>query len=254
MIQRFLRQSFYIITASVVSFTLSAEPANTTNNSDQTAKRWISLFDGSSLDGWSNFKDDDGAIDNWRIENDELSFDPGPWGILPLVSNYLFGGASRDLIYAKQAFSNFELRLQWKISAGGNSGVFYLVSNDTDDPNWHKGLEMQVLDDTGHDDGEIPSHRAGALYDLVVPQPEMTNPVGKWNSVVIRVQGKHIEHWLNGTKVVDIIRGSDDWKQRLAASKYADIPNFGMAQEGYIVLQDHGDPVWYRNIRIRKLH
>jgi len=105
----------------------------------------------------------------------------------------------------------------------------------------------------GHADGEIHTHRAGGLYDLVAADPETVHPVGEWNEATIRVQNNHIEHWLNGVKVVSIERGSERWQRAIANSKFADWMDYGMAAEGYIPLQDHGDPVWYRNIRIRRL-
>ena len=112
---------------------------------------------------------------------------------------------------------------------------------------------MQVLDNEGHNDGRIETHRAGDLYDLIAASPETVRPPGEWNDVLLRVKDNRIEHWLNGQMVVSVSRGSAEWNALVAASKFADMPGFGKSDEGYIVLQDHGEPVWYRNIRVREL-
>jgi cytochrome c len=170
-----------------------------------------------------------------------------------LIKSALFGGGSGDLIYYRERFSNFELSLEWKISENGNSGIFYLVADEAEKTPWLTGIEMQVLHNEGHPDGKIQTHRAGDLYDLIAADPETVRPPGEWNEVLIRIQDNRIEHWLNGVKVVEVTRGSAQWNELVAASKFADMPRFGRADTGYIVLQDHGDPVWYRNIRAREL-
>jgi cytochrome c len=110
-----------------------------------------------------------------------------------------------------------------------------------------------VLDNDGHSDGQIHTHRASDLYDLVAAKPETVKAPGEWNKVRLKIQDNRIEHWLNGEKVVDIVRGGEEWKALVAASKFNTMPDFGKSDTGYIVLQDHGDPVWYRNIRLRRL-
>jgi cytochrome c551/c552 len=212
---------------------------------------WTSLFDGKSLDGWRNYGSSEQR--QWQAIDGELTFVPGSFPMLSMIRTAVFGGGSTDLIYGREKFRNFELELEWKISAGGNSGIFYLVADERHNMPWETGLEMQVLDNEGHSDGQIQSHRAGDLYDLVAAQPETVKQPGEWNRVKIRIQDNRIEHWLNGEKVVDIERGGAEWEQRMAVSKFTEMPDFGQSDNGYIVLQDHGDPVWYRNIRIRRL-
>jgi cytochrome c len=241
-------------------YTLNAIPGGTatdhstaTKPTPQAENDWISLFDGKTFSGWRNYAGEDGQVEKWVVRDGTLELQPGRFGFLDMVRSYIFGGSSGDLIYSREKFRNFELSLEWKISENGNSGVFYFVADESQTTPWKTGLEMQVLDNEGHPDGEIHSHRAGDLYDLVAADPETVRPPGQWNEAVIRVHNNHIEHWLNGAKVVSIVRGSAPWKTALANSKFADWVDFGTAKEGYIALQDHGDPVWYRNIRIRRL-
>jgi hypothetical protein len=197
---------------------------------------WTVLFDGNSLDAWRGFRRDD-LPPAWRLENGTLAFVPG--------------GSGGDII-TREKFGDFELQLEWRIAEAGNSGIFYWV-NEGYQHVWHSGPEMQVLDDDRHPDGRHAAHRAGANYGLHVPAGPATRPVGEWNQVRIVTRGNHVEHWLNGQKVVEYEAGSPDWLQRVAGSKFADMPGYGRYRRGHIALQDHGDRVWYRNIRIRPL-
>lgn len=155
----------------------------------------------------------------------------------------------------REQFDDFELQLQWRISPGGNSGVIYRVSESGELP-WHTGPEMQVLDDNEHPDALLGVDRnrtAGALYDLVGTPEGVVRPVGEWNTARVVADGNRFEHWLNGQKIVDIEVGGEEWNRLIAASKFADLEGFGIQPRGHIVLQDHGDPVWFRDIRIREL-
>jgi cytochrome c len=215
---------------------------------------WHDLFDGKTLKGWRNYGGDENAVRKWTVQDGTLTLvQDGVFPMWDMIKNAVFGSPSTDLVYYPEKFRDFELSLQWKISPGGNSGIFYLVKDETESVTWRTGLEMQVLDNDRHADGKIVKHRAGALYDLVSATPETVRPVGEWNDVLIRVKNNHIEQWLNGVKVVSIERGSEQWNALVAGSKFADMPDYGKSAEGYIALQDHGDLVWYRNIRIRKL-
>lgn len=212
------------------------------------------LFDGNSLDGWRNYGGAAGDVRKWIVQDGTLALQQeGIFPLWDLIASVIFGGGSTDIMYAGEKFRNFELSLEWKISKNGNSGIFYLVADETENTPWLTGVEMQVLDNDGHADGKITTHRAGDLYDLIAADPETVLPPGEWNQVRIRIKDNHIEHWLNGVKVVSVERGGEQWNALVAASKFADMPRFGQSDEGYIVLQDHGDPVWYRNIRVRDL-
>lgn len=149
-------------------------------------------------------------------------------------------------IITKEKFKDFELTFAWKISEAGNSGIKYRTRGSL-------GLEYQVLDDQKHRDNKNPTHRAGSLYELMAaPDSKHLKPVGEWNTGKVIARGDKIEHWLNGEKVVEITWGSEDWKKRFQKSKYHKNEGFGSV-EGPILLQDHNDPVWYRNLKIRSL-
>jgi hypothetical protein len=197
---------------------------------------WRPLFNGTDFAGWRGYK---GAPvpTRWRVES----------GAIALGTE----GGEGDLVTSEE-FGDFELELEWKVSEGGNSGIIYFVQEADAAPyTWSTGLEMQVLDDARHADGKLLSHRAGALYDLIAPAEAAARPVGTWNRVRIVVRGGRIEHWLNGTRVVTTQYGDEAWRTRIAGSKFKTMPLFAKVPRGRIALQDHGDRVWYRNIRIR---
>ena len=162
-------------------------------------------------------------------------------------------GDGGDLI-TKETYDNFELTGDWKISKGGNSGILFHV---VEDPKykyvWETGPEMQVLDNKGHEDGKIAKTSAGSNFDMQGPTRDVTKPVGEWNHFKLIVKGPHVEHWLNGVKVVEYDLWSDAWKQQVANSKWKNYPAYGLAHSGHIALQDHGDWVSYRNVKVRRL-
>jgi hypothetical protein len=219
---------------------IDAEIARTSSPGDSTPSDtgWVTLFDGSGLEHWRGFQQDDVPA-GWRVEDGALAFVPGTGG--------------GDLITREQ-YADFELELEWRISEGGNSGIFYRVSEDPSySRTYQTGPEFQVLDNEGHSDGVTEKHRAGANYALHAPSRDVTRPVGEWNSVRIVADSAHVEHWLNGVKIVEYEQWSDEWQQLVDGSKFIDMPGYGQYHRGHIALQDHGDLVWYRNIRIRSL-
>jgi hypothetical protein len=209
---------------------------NTLTSAEQAAG-WQLLFNGKDLTGWKGYKKDaPGAA--WVVEDGALA---------------LSAGGSGDLMTAAE-YGPFELSLEWKISPKGNSGVIYLIHEEPDSANtYNTGPEMQVLDNDGHADGKIPSHRAGALYDIETPPDGAVKPVGEWNEARIVFIGSKIEHWLNGQKTAESSYGDEAWKKKVAASKFKQWKGFGTYPSGHIALQDHGDKVWYRNIKLKKL-
>ena len=153
-----------------------------------------------------------------------------------------------DIVTDKE-YDNFILELDWKISEGGNSGIFFHVSEDHDYV-WLGGPEMQVLDNVAHKDAMKPETSAGSNYALYAPCKDVTKPVGEWNHIKLVVDGPHVEHWMNDTKLLEYELWSDDWKARVAASKFKDMPPYGLGKTGHIALQDHGDIVSFRNITV----
>jgi len=145
--------------------------------------------------------------------------------------------------------------LEWKVAAASNSGIFYhaVESDDYKFP-YETAPEMQVLDNDRHADGKIKQHRAGDLYDLVKSRVENVKPVGEWNKVLIKVKGNNLEHWQNGEMVIKTTMWDDNWASLIKDSKFATWPGFGKSKIGHFALQDHGDPVWYKNIKVKKLN
>lgn len=181
---------------------------------------------------------------NWRgFKKDAL---PDGWRHEDGVLTHIKGGG--DIITQKQ-YRDFVLELDWKISQGGNSGIFFHVSEDHDYV-WLGGPEMQILDNVAHEDAMKPETSAGSNYALHAPCRDVTKPVGEWNHIKLVVDGSHVEHWMNGTKLLEYELWSDDWKARVAASKFKDMPPYGLGKTGHIALQDHGDIVSFRNISI----
>jgi cytochrome c len=211
-------------------------PKPNTLTAEEQAEGWRLLFDGVSTKGWRNYQRK-GLDARWRAIDGELT---------------LTSGGGGDIVTQEQ-FENFELQFEWKISPNGNSGVFYNVRENGYEAVWHTGPEMQLIDDDGHPDGRIPSHRSGANYDLQVPPYTVANPVGTYNRSRIVVNRGHVEHWLNGRRLAEYQLWSDEWEVLVKASKFATLPDYGRAHSGHIALQDHGDRVWFRNIKIREL-
>lgn len=209
-------------------------PSATMRDTSTAAGEWRPLFDGRSLAGWRGFRKDAPPA-GWEAKD----------GLLQRT------GGGGDLMTVDQ-FENFELEAEWRVGPAGNSGIFYRVVEQGDET-YHSGIEMQVLDDAGHADGGNPLTSAGALYGLYPAPRGIVKPAGEWNAARIVVRGNHVEHWLNGTKVVDAELWSPDFTERHRKSKFVEWPPYAKATRGHIALQDHGDPVAYRNIRIRVL-
>lgn len=211
-----------------------AAQALNTLTGDERAAGWELLFDGRTLEGWRGYDRPD-LGGGWAARD----------GALTRV------GEGGDIITDRQ-FGDFELSLEWRLEPGGNSGIFYRAA-EGEDWIYYSAPEYQVLDDERHPDGRDPITSAGSDYALYPAPRGVVRPVGEWNQARIVVQGDHVEHWLNGTKIVEYELGSPDWSARVAESKFAQWPAYGQASRGHIGLQDHGDPVWYRNIKIRVL-
>ena len=210
------------------------DTAANTLTDEERAEGWELLFDGESLAAWRGYKRD-GVPDGWQAVD----------GALARV------GRGGDLVTVEQ-FADFELRFDWKVEEAGNSGVMFRVA-EGDGPPWHTGPEFQILHNAGHRDGLAPITSAGSNYAVHPPARDVTRPVGHWNTARLVVRGAHVEHWMNGEKLLEYELGDPDWERRMMASKFASIPRYGREPRGHIAIQDHGDPVAFRNIRIRRL-
>jgi hypothetical protein len=215
---------------------------------------WRLLFDGKTFDGWRGLGYDSVPTAHWKIESGAIrKIADGQVPRLPDGQP----AAGGDLM-TKDTYRDFELTWEWKISRAGNSGVKYDVSEEISmaaAPNHAAlGFEYQMLDDSLHEDNKVPSHRAGALYDLIPPNAnKILLPVGEWNTSTIVFRGNHGEHWLNGKKVVEFELGTPVMDSLLAHSKYRDIKSFAEKRAGHIVLQDHVDEVFFKSIKLRRL-
>ena len=210
------------------------KPDSASGASAPAGGEWRTLFDGRSLEAWRGFKKDSVPA-GWQVVD----------GALTRV------GEAGDLITRDQ-FGDFELTLEWKVAEGGNSGIMYRVT-EAAEATYETGPEMQVLDDAHHKDGQSRLTAAGSAYGLYAAPAGVVKPAGQWNAVRIVARGNHVEHWLNGTKVVEYELGSPDWEARVRNSKFKQWPGYGRAASGHIALQDHGDRVAYRNIKVRTL-
>ncbi|MGC4030187.1 MAG: DUF1080 domain-containing protein [Tepidisphaeraceae bacterium] len=210
-------------------------PANNTLTDAEKTAGWQLLFDGQDIAK---------AFRGYRKEQP-----PDGWRVVAGTLTRVGGGG--DLV-SREQFDDFELTLDWRVPEGGNSGVYYRA-NESGAYGWQTGPEMQILDDERHPDGKNPLTSAGAAYAVFAPTAKAARPAGAWNTARLVVQGGHVEHWLNGQKVVDYTLGSPTWRSAVSAGKFKDVKGYGTLPTGHIMLQDHGDAVAFRNIKIRKL-
>ncbi|HEX5726027.1 MAG TPA: DUF1080 domain-containing protein [Longimicrobiaceae bacterium] len=211
-------------------------PAVNQLTAQEQADGWRLLFDGRTTAGWRGYRQ--AAI-------------PAGWQV---VDGALTRVAQAGDIVTEEEFDSFELALEWRVASGGNSGVFFhVVEDSTLDYVWRSGPEMQVLDNAAHPDGRDPLTSAGSNFALHAPVRDVTRPAGEWNAARLVVDGAHVEHWLNGVRLLEYELGSADWEARVRGSKFAAMPRYGRAPRGHLALQDHGDRVAFRSIRIRTL-
>jgi len=237
--------------AAAGGIALAAEVADSEPNTLTSAEKsagWKLLWDGKTSDGWRSAKGPAFPKAGWKIDN----------GILSINETGGKESASAGDIITTEKFSDFELSVDFKITSGANSGIKFFV-----DPSINKGAgsaigpEFQILDDERHPDAKLGrdgNRTIGSLYDMkAAPTSKKTKPVGEWNNARILAKGKQLTYWLNGEKTIDIERGGKEWKDLVAISKYKVWPAFGELPEGHILLQDHGNQVFYKNIKIHDL-
>jgi hypothetical protein len=212
---------------------IAAQGTMNTISTKERAEGWRLLFDGRTMTGWRGFRQQT-LPPGWQAIDGELTR----------------VGEAGDLVTVDE-FDDFELTLEWKLSPNGNSGLFYRVTED-DEVMWHTAPEYQIIDNA-YKEPLKPVQYTGANYDLHPPSRDVTRPIGAWNQTRLLVRGAHVEHWLNGVKVVEYELWTPDWERRVQGSKFKDYASYGRARRGHIGLQDHGDRAAYRNIKIRSL-
>ena len=237
--------------ASLSLLLLACGPSNQNSESGEeqieeiivTEEEWINLFDGRSLTGWTSYgKDEPGEA--WEANNGVLYFN---------AAKKKEGATGGDLV-TKERFGDFHLGVEWKISKNGNSGImFHVQDNGEYGAPYYTGPEYQLLDNEGHADGKITTHRTGDLYDMIESSEEAGKPVGEWNKTEIIVNDGTLQFFLNGVKTVETTMWDEDWDAMVADSKFSQWEDFAKFKEGKIALQDHGDDVWFRNVRIKRL-
>ena len=204
---------------------------------------WKLVFDGKTTNGWRGYNKPAFPEKGWNIDQNSLHCQKK--------------GGGGDIIL-QEKLTNFELAMDWKIGEGGNSGIFIYGRELEGQPIYHSAPEIQVLDNDRHADataGKDGNHKAGSLYDLIPANPQNTKPAGEWNNVKIVAKDGKIDIWQNGAKVVEFTMGTEEWKKMCADSKFKNWPEFvnNNAKDGFIGLQDHGDEVWFKNIKVKIL-
>ncbi len=240
-----------LTTLSIVIAVLFALPSSAQKVNELSKKEkkegWVLLFNGENFDGWRQCNGT-AMPANWTIEDNAMKVFTGE-GKNPGQ------GANGDIIFSDKKFKNFELSVDWKASKMANSGIFFNVREVPGKPVYYAAPEVQVLDNKDATDNKIDSHLAGSLYDMIAADPSTVNPAGEWNTIVIRVKDGKVTHIQNGKEVLSYTLWTPEWDKMVQNSKFKSFPGFteGIAKEGYIGLQDHGYPVWFRNVKIKEL-
>tara|TARA_R110000868_G_scaffold365912_2_gene628827 strand:- start:778 stop:1530 length:753 start_codon:yes stop_codon:yes gene_type:complete len=250
-----MKKSIAILALSVFIFGCKEDPKNEQKNDVETIKEnetsseiedWTVLFDGSSFENWKEYLNE-GVSDNWKLEDNAMVFYP------PKDRK---NGQAFNLV-TKKEYTDFVLSLDWRISEGGNSGIFWGVKEDPSLPEaYQTGPEIQVLDNEKHPDAKAgTTHQAGSLYDMIPPLKDVTKPIGEWNNCVLTINHKTNQGSvvLNGVEIVTFPVNNPEWGVMVSKSKFADWSDFGKYPTGKIGLQDHGDMVSYRNVKIKEL-
>lgn len=227
----------FIMSAIIMSFNSMKKQKDNTLSGKEKKQGWKLLFDGATMNGWRIYQNK--QTDDWDVKNGELYCK-------------VEGVTKRADIITTDKYENFELQIDWKIAPKENSGIIYMVTEENS-ATYLSGPEYQLIDDTGYPDKLDNKQLSGANYDMNAPAAKVVKPAGEYNHTKIVVNKGHVEHWLNGTKVVDYQLWTPEWEKQKAISKWKDVKTYGMSKQGHIALQDHGGGVWFKNIKIKQL-
>jgi hypothetical protein len=243
---KYLKSSLFLLSATVIlSCSGEKKTEDKTKDTNSSENEWISLFDGETFNGWEMYGPEP-ITEHWEIDNGTIACNKEAG-----ESNV---GFFRSIMTTRD-FGNFELELEYKIAKGGNSGIFYhVVESDSFGHDYMTGPEYQVLDDEFSRSESEAYKMVASNYSMHAPaETKKPNPYMQWNKVKIVYNDGHVEHWLNGEKVLEFEEGNEAWLETKAKSKWANTPSYAASKTGRISLQNHGDAVWYRNIRVREL-
>ncbi len=243
--QQFIKIFVLYIAIIIMACNGSQKSTGTENHntvqSENVADEWVALFDGKTTNGWRGFNSDT-IPQSWIVEEGTLK------------SLGLGGDIGGDIVYGEREFENFDLKLDWKISEGGNSGIFYhIVEGDKYKAAYETAPEFQLIDDLKFPESLEEWQKVGADYAMYYADDKIVKPAGEWNSARIRYTAEKVEYWLNGKKTVEFVPYSDEWLERRNSGKWDAFPDYAIVKKGLIGLQDHGSFVWFRNIMIKEL-
>jgi hypothetical protein len=235
-----------LLAAILIATPVFSQKANQLTNKEKK-DGWVLLFNGKDFEGWRQYNGTEMPA-NWVIEDDAMK-------VLIGEGRKPGQGSGGDIIFAGKKYRNFELSIDWKASQMANSGILYYVQELEGKPIYYAAPEIQILDNKDATDNKVDSHLAGSLYDMIAADPKTVKPAGKWNTCIFKIKDGKASIIMNGTEVITYTHWTDEWDQLVQNSKFKNFPGFteGIAKEGYIGLQDHGYPVWFRNIKIREL-
>jgi hypothetical protein len=239
--------TYYIIATGLfiaLSAPIIAQPFNKLSSAEKK-EGWVLLFNGRNFDGWRQCNGTTIPA-NWSVEDNAMK-------VTTASGKQPGEGSGSEILYGVKKFRNFELSVDWKTSKMGNSGIFFDIREVPGKPIYYAAPEVQILDNIDATDNEVASHLAGSLYDMLPADPKTVKPTGEWNTIVIKVKDGKVTHTQNGVKVVEYEMWTPEWDALIANSKFKTFPGFteGISKEGFIGLQDHGYPVWFRNIKIK---
>lgn len=233
-----MRTVLFLVSAFIImSFMADNKQKDNTLSKKEKKEGWVLLFDGTTLNGWRGYKNI--QTDGWAVKDGEIYCKDG-------------SGLKRADLITNSKYENYELQIDWKITPKKNSGIIYMVTEDNG-ATYESGPEYQLIDDLGYPSKLSDKQLSGSNYDMHAPTAKVAKPAGEFNTTRIVINKGHVEHWLNGSKVVDYQLWTPEWEQAKANSKWKDVKPYGMAKSGHIALQDHGGGVAFKNIKIKPL-